>query len=213
MRSLQTSGDSKVVLHNIPDYAAAPGEVLVQPIATGICGTDLDIIDGRIDPNFVTYPVTIGHEWCGVVLAHGEGVSEPSIGSRVSIEGIIPCGKCRECVKGATNRCEIYSEIGFTRPGAAADLVTVPARQVHLLNSSVSVESACLIEPELFIALSVMGVVLYFAMGDTSAWLKFGLMKRLIYISGLVTLGGVSYFVTLLLLGFRPSDYMRRVKN
>ncbi len=66
---------------------------------------------------------------------------------------------------------------------------------------------------KLFIALSVMGVVLYFAMGDTGAWLKFGLMKRLIYISGLVTLGGVSYFVTLLLLGFRPSDYMRRVKS
>lgn len=66
---------------------------------------------------------------------------------------------------------------------------------------------------KLLIALSVMGIILYFAMGDTNAWLKFSLMKRLVYISGLVTLGGVSYFATLLLLGFRPRDYMRRVEN
>ncbi len=64
---------------------------------------------------------------------------------------------------------------------------------------------------KLLVALSVMGVALYFAMGDTSAWLNFGLIKRLLYISGLVVLGGVSYFATLMLLGFRPRDYIRRV--
>ncbi len=64
---------------------------------------------------------------------------------------------------------------------------------------------------KLFVALSVMGAVLYFAMGDTSAWLHYGLLKRLLYISGLVMLGGVSYFASLFLLGFRPRDYMRRV--
>lgn len=66
---------------------------------------------------------------------------------------------------------------------------------------------------KLLVALSVMGVVLYFAMGDTSAWLDFSLMKRLLYISGLVVLGGVSYFATLLLLGFKPRDYIRRVER
>ena len=62
-------------------------------------------------------------------------------------------------------------------------------------------------------ALAVMAVVLYFAMGDAGAWLNFSLMKRLIYISILVVLGGLSYFATLLLLGLRPKDYMRRVKH
>jgi 2-desacetyl-2-hydroxyethyl bacteriochlorophyllide A dehydrogenase len=147
MRSLQTSGDAKLKLLEIPDYVAGEGEVLIRPLATGICGTDLDIIDGRIDPDFVSYPVTIGHEWCGVVVAHGDGVGEPAIGSRVTIEGIIPCGECQECFRGATNRCDAYSEIGFTRPGAAADLVAVPSTQVRLLDSRVSIESACLIEP------------------------------------------------------------------
>jgi putative peptidoglycan lipid II flippase len=66
---------------------------------------------------------------------------------------------------------------------------------------------------KLVAALSVMTVVLYFAMGDASDWLHFGLMKRLLYIGGLIVLGGLSYFATLLLLGFRPKDYMRRVKH
>lgn len=64
---------------------------------------------------------------------------------------------------------------------------------------------------KLFVALSVMGIALYFAEGDTNAWLNFGLMKRLLYICGLVTLGGASYFATLMLLGFKPRDYIRRV--
>jgi putative peptidoglycan lipid II flippase len=64
---------------------------------------------------------------------------------------------------------------------------------------------------KLLVALSVMGVALYFAMGDTSAWLHYGLMKRLLYLSGLVLLGAASYFASLFLLGFRPRDYMRRV--
>jgi putative peptidoglycan lipid II flippase len=64
---------------------------------------------------------------------------------------------------------------------------------------------------KLLVALCVMGVALYFAMGDTTAWLHFGIMKRLLYIGGLVLLGGVTYFASLFLLGFRPRDYMRRV--
>ena len=66
---------------------------------------------------------------------------------------------------------------------------------------------------KLLVALSVMGLALYYAMGDTHAWLAFGLLKRLIYISGLVVLGGIIYFAMLALLGFRPRDYMRRVKS
>jgi putative peptidoglycan lipid II flippase len=66
---------------------------------------------------------------------------------------------------------------------------------------------------KLFIALSVMAVVLYFAKGDANSWLAFSLIKRLFYLTGLVVLGAVSYFATLVLLGFRPRDYMRRVKH
>ena len=66
---------------------------------------------------------------------------------------------------------------------------------------------------KLFVALCVMCVVLYFAMGDTGAWLDYSLIKRLLYLTALVLLGAISYFTSLALLGFRPSDYMRRVKH
>jgi len=66
---------------------------------------------------------------------------------------------------------------------------------------------------KLALALAVMGVVLHFAMGEASAWLELNLMRRLVYLSGLVVLGAVSYFAMLLLLGFRPRDYMRRVSR
>jgi putative peptidoglycan lipid II flippase len=66
---------------------------------------------------------------------------------------------------------------------------------------------------KLLIALVFMGITLHYAMGDASGWLQFSLLKRLIYISGLVVLGGVSYFAMLMLLGFRPRDYIRRVNR
>lgn len=66
---------------------------------------------------------------------------------------------------------------------------------------------------KLAVALMVMAAVLYFAMGDSSAWLAFGLMRRLLTLSSLVILGGASYFATLMLLGFHPRDYMRRVSR
>jgi 2-desacetyl-2-hydroxyethyl bacteriochlorophyllide A dehydrogenase len=125
----------------------ANGEVLVAPILTGICGTDLEIIHGKIDPAYVIYPVVIGHEWCGRVLEVGVGVDSISVGDRIVVEGIIPCDHCFECTSGNSNRCTTYDEIGFTRPGAAAELIKVPARLVHKIADSVSNESAALVEP------------------------------------------------------------------
>ncbi len=66
---------------------------------------------------------------------------------------------------------------------------------------------------KLSVGLLVMALVLYFAMGNSVAWLQFSLITRLVYLSGLVALGSVSYFATLYLLGFKPRDFMRRVQN
>lgn len=147
MKSLITTGDGSAKLVEVADPVAGPGELLVAPIAAGICGTDLEIISGHGDPAFVKYPASLGHEWAGKVIGYGAGVSEPAIGSRVVVTGIIPCQECFECKNGDTNRCLIYDEIGFTRPGAAADLITVPARLAHVVGDSVSDESAVLAEP------------------------------------------------------------------
>ena len=147
MKSLITTGDGSAKLVEVADPVAGPGELLVAPISAGICGTDLEIISGDGDPAFVKYPASLGHEWAGTVIGHGPGVTSPAIGSRIVVTGIIPCQECFECKNGDTNRCLIYDEIGFTRPGAAADLITVPAWLAHVVGDNVSDESAVLAEP------------------------------------------------------------------
>jgi 2-desacetyl-2-hydroxyethyl bacteriochlorophyllide A dehydrogenase len=147
VKSLITSGDGQLEIVESSGMEILPDEVLVAPIATGVCGTDLEIIDGKIDPAYVKYPIVLGHEWCGRVIEVGSNVDSIEVGARVVAEGIIPCGICFECVGGNTNRCTTYDEVGFTRPGAAAEQIAVKASLVHALASSVSNESGVLVEP------------------------------------------------------------------
>jgi threonine dehydrogenase-like Zn-dependent dehydrogenase len=120
----------------------ADGELLVEPDLVGLCGTDLEIIDGLIDPAYIRYPLALGHEWTGLVAG-----DSPLAGRRVAVEGIIGCGHCARCSAGETNLCETYDEIGFTRDGAAASAIAVPARLAHRLDPAVSAEDAVLTEP------------------------------------------------------------------
>jgi L-iditol 2-dehydrogenase len=119
----------------------------VRPAYCGLCGTDLELLAGEVDPAFVRYPLVLGHEWSGVIAAVGAGAAGLATGMRCVAEGIIPCGNCASCHAGATNVCEVYDEIGFTRPGGAADEVIVPARVVHSLADEVSLRDAALTEP------------------------------------------------------------------
>jgi 2-desacetyl-2-hydroxyethyl bacteriochlorophyllide A dehydrogenase len=145
MRALVVSSPGQIALQSVQDPIAGTDEILVRPRLVGMCGTDLEIIDGSIDQAYVTMPLTLGHEWSGVVADSPTG--SPPVGSRVVVEGIIPCGVCDECRTGDTNRCRIYDELGFTRSGAAADLISVPSRLVHVIADAVSFESGVLVEP------------------------------------------------------------------
>ena len=130
-----------------PLLEPGPDEVLVRPAYCGVCGTDLELVRGDVDPAYVRYPLTLGHEWSGTVEAVGAGVQTIARGQRCVAEGIVPCGHCLRCVAGETNVCETYDELGFTREGGASDQVLVPARLVHVLESSVSLLDAALVEP------------------------------------------------------------------
>src|SRR5256714_6255161 len=124
-----------------------PSEVVIRPAYCGLCGTDLELLAGQVDPAFVRYPLTLGHEWSGRVEAVGERVTGLAPGQRCVAEGIIPCGLCASCLARATNICEIYYEVGFPPEGGAGDQILVPARVVHLLGESVSLLDAALVEP------------------------------------------------------------------
>jgi L-iditol 2-dehydrogenase len=147
MRALVVERPGELGLQVRDDATLGPDEVLLRPAYCGLCGTDLDLLAGRVDPAFVRYPLVLGHEWSGVVEAVGERVAGIAPGMRCVAEGIIPCGTCAACRAGATNVCVIYDEVGFTRPGGAADTIVVPARVVHPLADGISLRDAALTEP------------------------------------------------------------------
>jgi threonine dehydrogenase-like Zn-dependent dehydrogenase len=145
MRALLVRAPHDAALDSVGDPIVGPDEVLVAPRLAGVCGTDLELIDGSIDPAYVRYPLILGHEWVGELAGDVPGVARS--GERVVVEGVIPCGVCSECLIGATNRCTTYDEIGFTRPGAIAELIAVPRRLVHRVEASVDLDDAVLVEP------------------------------------------------------------------
>ena len=128
--------------------APEPGtdDVLVRSHLIGVCRTDLEILDGLLPSHRVTYPCIPGHEWTGEVVKVGDGVTDLRPGEAVLCEGNIFCGTCSMCLRGATNLCVNYDQLGFTRPGGCAELVVVPRRVVHR-RGEISAETAVLVEP------------------------------------------------------------------
>src|SRR5438128_7253027 len=146
-RALVIEEPGTIGIRERPALEPGPGEVVIRPAYCGVCGTDLELLRGDVDPAYVRYPLTLGHEWSGTVEAVGDGVQGISEGDRCVAECIVPCGRCTPCKAGATNVCEVYDELGFTREGGASDQVLVPARLVHKLRPDVSLRDAALIEP------------------------------------------------------------------
>lgn len=146
-RALVVERPGEVAVIARDPLSPGPDDVVCRPILVGVCGTDLEIVRGDVDPAYVRYPLTLGHEWVGVVSRMGGSVTGISPGDRVVGEGVVPCGRCDRCRDGATNLCETYSELGFTRDGAASDEVALPSRLVHRIGDDVPDEVAVLVEP------------------------------------------------------------------
>lgn len=146
-RALVVEQPGSISLVERPSLAAGPGEVVVQAVYCGLCGTDLELRDGKVDPAYVRYPLTLGHEWSGVVREVGADVTGLEVDDHCVVEGIVPCGSCASCRAGATNVCDVYDELGFTREGGASDEVLVDAHLVHRLGRGVSLLDAALVEP------------------------------------------------------------------
>jgi 2-desacetyl-2-hydroxyethyl bacteriochlorophyllide A dehydrogenase len=146
-RALVVEAPGRLVLLERESLEPGPADVVISPEFCGLCGTDIELRDGLVDPAFVRYPLTLGHEWSGVVQAVGAEVSRIATGDRVVAECIIPCGTCDPCRGGATNVCTTYAELGFTHEGGASEQVVVPAPLVHVLAPEVSLLDAALVEP------------------------------------------------------------------
>ncbi|MEU8350422.1 MULTISPECIES: zinc-binding dehydrogenase [unclassified Streptomyces] len=130
-----------------------PGEVRVRVFAAGICGSDRELYDGTRPADYVRYPVVPGHEWSGTVEAVGDGVDPALAGRRTVGEGFRNCQVCERCRRGDTSLCGGgYDETGFTRPGAFADTLVLPARLLHPLGPDADLRAAALLEPAAVVA-------------------------------------------------------------
>jgi len=138
----------------------AQGEVLLRVRAVGLCGSDLHwYLDGRVGYNYAVYPIILGHEPVGEIVAVGEGVTTHKLGDRVAIEPSITCGTCEFCTSGRPNNC-IRSVFmgGMQYPGFFREYATVPARNAEHFPEKFSYLQATMIEP-VAVAVHVMELV------------------------------------------------------
>jgi 2-desacetyl-2-hydroxyethyl bacteriochlorophyllide A dehydrogenase len=128
-----------------------PGEVMVRVSHVGICGTDLEIIEGSLGyyrSGMASYPIVPGHESSGTIVALGPRVTDFGEGDRVVVECIQGCGECAECARDEAIRCRERREVGVIgQDGACAAYMVTRARYVHKVPVSVSLAQAALAEP------------------------------------------------------------------
>ncbi|MFM7334764.1 MAG: alcohol dehydrogenase catalytic domain-containing protein [Tabrizicola sp.] len=125
MQAVQLRGLGDIALCDLPDPQPQPGEVLVRVLAAGICGTDRHLYKGEFP---CAPPVTLGHEFCGEVVAVGEGVTMP-LGTRIACDPNIACGACDQCLRGRVNLCARNIAIGIHRDGGFAEFAALPAHR------------------------------------------------------------------------------------
>lgn len=120
-----------LALRRVPVPVPGAGEVLIKVHKTAICGSDVHIYKwNKWASEHVKPPQVIGHEYVGEVAMLGEGVRDLEIGQRVSGEGHITCGHCRNCHSGNIQWCNDHTGVGVDRDGAFAEYLCIPARNV-----------------------------------------------------------------------------------
>jgi propanol-preferring alcohol dehydrogenase len=117
--------EAPLYLVDMPEPVPEEGEVLLKVSACGVCHTELDEIEGRTPPPF--FPVVLGHQVVGVVVALGSGASRFSIGERVGVGWIFSaCGRCGFCLSWRENLCKDFRATGRDFHGGYAENMTVP---------------------------------------------------------------------------------------
>ncbi|HSQ17530.1 MAG TPA: zinc-dependent alcohol dehydrogenase family protein [Anaerolineales bacterium] len=120
-----------------------PGEVLIQVMASGICGTDIHIFNGEY---LGAYPIIPGHEFSGVVVSTGAMITRFKVGDRVAVEPNIACDNCIHCLNNRQNFCLNWQAIGVTLPGGMAQYVTAPEKAVFSIGD-LPFEQGAFMEP------------------------------------------------------------------
>ena len=135
-------------LKDVPKPKINTNDVMIKITHTAICGTDLHIYkwDDWAKKTIKT-PLIIGHEFCGVICEIGAGVKNLKVGDRVSGEGHLTCGNCRNCRAGKKHLCHKTIGIGVHRDGAFAEYLSLPESNVWPIHNDISSEIASFFDP------------------------------------------------------------------
>jgi threonine 3-dehydrogenase len=149
MRALvKSKPEPGIWLENVPEPQVGPNDVLIAVRRASICGTDLHIYEwNEWARQTVTVPLTLGHEFSGVVIEVGSEVWGYSPGDRVAAEGHITCGYCRNCRAGRRHLCAHTVGVGVHRPGGFAESVVVPASNIFTLPDDMSYDLGAILDP------------------------------------------------------------------
>jgi len=152
MNAARIFGVNDIRLVDLPTPEPKPDEVLCKVVRAGICGTDYVIYTGEfsfVKKGMVPFPMTLGHEWSGVVEKTGSDVQNFKCGDRVVGDTAVSCGKCYECLIGQYGRCRSARCVGTinTWDGAYADYIIMPERHLFLLAENVSFDNGAMVEP------------------------------------------------------------------
>jgi threonine 3-dehydrogenase len=135
-------------MEDVAKPQVGPNDVLVKVQKTGICGTDIHIYNwDEWSQRTIKTPMHIGHEFMGVVAEVGSEVTGFKAGDRVSGEGHITCGNCRNCRAGKRHLCRNTVGLGVNRIGCFAEFVTLPAFNIFKLPDAVPDEIAAFFDP------------------------------------------------------------------
>lgn len=144
MKAAIITGIDQISVETVPDPTPKSREVVVEVVASGICGTDLHILQGEFAP---TLPIIPGHEFSGVIVEVGKDVTEYKVGQKVAVDPSLHCGECFFCKRARGNLCENWGGIGISVPGGAAEFAAAPVKNLYLLPDEIDVRNANLIEP------------------------------------------------------------------
>jgi threonine 3-dehydrogenase len=135
-------------MEELPVPEIGPNDVLIRVKKTGICGTDLHIYNwDEWSQRTIPVPMAVGHECAGEIHAVGSHVAGFEPGDRVSVEGHVTCGHCRNCRAGRRHLCRNTRGLGVNRPGCFAEFVAMPASNVFLLGPEIPDDVGAFLDP------------------------------------------------------------------
>ena len=135
-------------MQDVPEPKVGHNDVLIKVHRSAICGTDMHIYNWDAwAQKSVPVPMAVGHEYAGEIVEIGSEVYGFKVGDRVSGEGHITCGHCRNCRAGRRHLCRNTSGVGVNRPGAFAEYLKIPAANVFALPEAIDDEIASILDP------------------------------------------------------------------